>query len=191
MFKPIKIKEKTLKYKGHNLLISAIQYTDPLHLGQYEVGVFDLDDDFEEKEMIHPRTIEDCKFYFDKFVKKYTEKKVAKEDTPIPKRYLKFANDYAKVYDSCKEVFSQGVVDDGGASNFDTCTVFIGKRLKKGFLDAVLKPRHLKAHIDGDLIFVAVPFTQYQGFGNTAQAEYMSKMFRNLGYESSVFYRID
>jgi hypothetical protein len=82
-------------------------------------------------------------------------------------------------------------MDDGGASNFDTCIVFIGKRLKKGFLNAALKPYGLKAHIEGDFIFVAVPLTQYQGFGNTAQAEYMSKMFRNLGYESSVSYRID
>lgn len=189
--RPTKIKEKNLRYKGHNLLVSAIQYNDSMYKGLYEVGVFDLDNDFEEKELLRMPTREDCDFYFDKYVKKYTEKKVPKEETPIPKRYLKFAKDYKAVYDSCKEVFSQGVADDGGASNFDACTVFIGKRLKKGFLNAALKPYGLKAHIEGDLIFVVVPFTQYQGFGNTAQAEYMCKMFNNMGYESAVFYRID
>lgn len=189
--KPTKIKEKNLRYKGHNILVSAIQYNDTIYQGMYEIGVFDLDKDFEELEMVHVKELNDCHFYFDKYVKKYTEKKIAKEDTPIPKRYLKFAEDYKKVYDSCYEVYTSGELNDGGASNFDTCTVFIGKRLKKGFLNAALKPYGLKAHIDGDLIFTVVPLTQYQGFVNTLQAEYMSKMFRNLGYESSVFYRVD
>ena len=188
---PTKIKEKNLRYKGHNLLVSAIMYNDSMYKGLYEVGVFDLDNDFEEKELLRMPTREDCDFYFDKYVKKYTEKKVPKEETPIPKRYLKFAKDYKAVYDSCYQAYTLGELNDGGASNFDTCTVFIGKRLKKGFLDAALKPYGLKAHIEGDIIFTVVPLTQYQGFANTQQAEYMSKMFRNLGYKSSVFYRID
>ena len=166
---------------------STVAVSDAVHPIRMTFSV----NDFEEKELLRMPTREDCDFYFDKYVKKYTEKKVPKEETPIPKRYLKFAKDYKAVYDSCKEVFSQSVVDDGGASNFDACTVFIGKRLKKGFLNAALKPYGLKAHIEGDLIFLVVPFTQYQGFGNTAQAEYMCKMFNNMGYESAVFYRID
>lgn len=189
--RPTKIKEKNLRYKGHNLLVSAIMYNDSMYKGLYEVGVFDLDNDFEEKELLRMPTREDCDFYFDKYVKKYTEKKVPKEETPIPKRYLKFAEDYKKVYDTCYAHYTLGELNDGGASNFDTCVVFIGKRLKKGFLNAALKPYGLKAHIDGDLIFTTVPLTQYQGFANTLQAEYMSKMFQSLGYESSVHYRID
>lgn len=189
--RPTKIKEKNLRYKGHNLMVSAIQYNDSMYRGMFEVAVFDLDRDFEEKEMIHVHTMDDCNFYFDKFVKKYTEKKIAKEDTPIPKRYLKFAEDYKKVYDSCYAAYTLGELNDGGASNFDTCTVFIGKRLKKGFLNAALKPYGLKAHIQDDIIFTVVPLTQYQGFANTLQAEYMAKMFQSLGYESSVHYRVD
>ncbi len=189
--RPTKIKEKNLRYKGHNLVVSAIQYNDSMYKGLYEVGVFDLDDDFEEKELLRMPNRDDCDFYFDKFVKKYTEKKIAKEDTPIPKRYLKFAEDYKKVYDSCREVFSQGAIEDGSASNFDTCTVYIGQRVKKGFLDAALRPYGLKAHLYNGLIHTVVPLTCYQGNGNTIQAEYMTKMFKNLGYESAVFYRVD
>ena len=190
--KPTKIREKSLRYKGHNLIVSAIMYNDSMYRGLYEVGVFDLDDDFEEKELLRMPTIEDCNFYFDKFVKKYTEKKATKENTPIPKRYLKFAEDYAKVYNSCKEYFMQNpIISDGNASNFDTCVVFIGKRLQKGFLNASLKPYGLKAHIDDGLIFTVVPFTNYQGDGNTIQAEFMAREFNGLGYESTVYYRID
>ena len=190
--KPIKIKEKTLRYKKHNLLISAIQYNDVLLSGVYEIGVFDLDNDFEEKELVRVNELQDCEFYFNKFIKKYTEVKVKKEDTPIPKRYLKFAEDYNKVYNSCKDYIEQNLpIDDGSALNFDTCAVFIGKRVQKGFLNAALRPYKLKAHITNGLVYIVVPFTNYQGNGNTIQVEYMANAFKLLGYDSSVFYQID
>ena len=74
---------------------------------------------------------------------------------------------------------------------FSHIPVFIAGAIKKGFLNAALKPYGLKAHVDNDIIFTAVPLTQYQAFANTMQAEYMSNMFKSLGYESSVYYRID
>ena len=46
--RPTKIKEKNLRYKGHNLIVSAIQYNDSMYKGLYEVGVFDLDNAFED-----------------------------------------------------------------------------------------------------------------------------------------------
>ncbi len=203
--KPTIIKQMTIKYKGHNLFISAVLHHEGEWENFYEIGVYDLDKEFEEKESIHVPTLPDCYFYFNKFVLKYREKKVdnfskgkkkeskndIKEGTPIPKRYLKFAEDYKKVYDSCYAAHTLGELHDGGAINFDTCTVFIGKRVKKGFLNAALKPYGLKAHVDNDIIFTVVPLTQYQAFANTMQAEYMSNMFKSLGYESSVYYRID
>ena len=75
--KPIKIKEKTLRYKKHNLLISAIQYNDVLLSGVYEIGVFDLDNDFEEKELVRVNELQDCEFYFNKFIKNLFFQKLA------------------------------------------------------------------------------------------------------------------
>lgn len=188
--KPIKIKEKTQKYKKHNIVISAIK----LPFGEeYEVGVFDLDNDFAEIDMANIYTMEDCMFYFNKFVKKYVDKKekVAKEDTPIPKRYIKFAEDYKEIYDNCAAMADMVGLQDGNASNLDTCVVSIGKRVKNGFLMAALKKYNLKAHLTEGLIYVVVPYTQYQGDGNTWQVEYMSKLFQQKGYESFVNYVID
>ena len=189
--RPTKIKEKTLKYKGHNLLVSAIMYNDSMYKGLYEVGVFDLDNDFEEKELLRMSTREDCDFYFDKYVKKYTEKKIVKEETPIPKRYLKFAKDYVEIYENCKSTFNPMTMNDGNASNFDSCVVYIGQRVKKGFLNAALKPYKLRANLHENAIYIVVPYTQMQGDGNTIQAEYMCEEFKKRGYESFVEYRID
>ena len=184
------IKQKEVKYKGKTLLISWIQW---LHSGLFEVAVLKNDGDFLES-MENVDSYEDAKWYFDKYVKKYSEKKIQKvEDTKIPERYLKFARDYNHIYQNCKQYFQKNpIIDDGSASNFDCCTVFIGKRVKKGFLEAALRPYGLRANLHRDnIISVVVPYTQYQGNGNTLQAKYMTKGFIDLGYEADMFYQID
>lgn len=184
-----RIRQKNVRYKKHNLLISAVLLSE--YTSEYEVAVFDLDLNMKELEMKNVYTIKDCEFYFEKFLKKYTEVKKSKEETKIPKRYLKFAEDYNYIYQRCKNELSVDNIDDKNASNFDTCFVYIGKRIQKGFLNAALKPYNLKYHLDKDYIAVVVPYTQLQGSGNTLQVEYMYNLFIELGYESFVKYIID
>lgn len=185
------IQQKEVKYKGKPLLISEAEFIGP---NTFEVLAMRLDGDtIDSYENL--KLQEDADYYFKKLCKKYsqTEKKpVKKEDTKIPERYIKFAKAYNEVYHKCKAYFSENPVNDGNASNLDCCLVSIGKRVQKGFLNAALKPYGLKANLHkGNIISVVVPFTNYQGDGNTLQAKFMCQCFADLGYETQMYYQID
>lgn len=184
-----KVKEKTGKYKGHNILVSYVKIGGML----YEVGVFDLDDDFKELDLYTNLGIDSANFYYDKMVKKYlSPKKSLKEQDKIPKRYLDFAEVYKEVYTLCKQYFNGASFEnDGGASNFDTPTVYIGSRVSKNLLKAALLPYGLKCNLDKNIIFCSIPYPNFQGSLRTEQARYMSKLFEERGYNSSVHYSLD
>lgn len=172
-------------------MISFIEILEIPSINRYEVGVFDLDDNFEELELMSNLDKENGNFYFNKFVKKYliSDKKVEKR---IPKRYLQFAEDYFEIYNMCRDYFlSLNINNDEGTSNLDYLKVFIGKRLNRGFLREALKEKGLLADISNDWILLGVPLTQYQGFYRTEQCKYMEKLFQNKGYITDMHYCID
>lgn len=184
-----KIKEKTGKYKGHNILVSFVKVSSML----YEVGVFDLDADFKELDMYSNLGLDSAEFYYEKMLKKYlSPKKSLKEQNKIPKRYTDFAVVYLQVYEECKQRFmGASFENDGGTSNFDTPIVSIGSRVSENLLKAALKPYDLKFHLDKNIIFCSVPYSQFQGSLRTEQARCMASLFESKGYNSSVHYRID
>lgn len=184
-----KLEEKIGYYKNKRVMVSFISYSS----NSYEVGVFSLNENFKELDMYSASTYEDGKIYYDKCVSKYIlKKKTLKEQGKIPERYIKFADAYNKVYNSCyKEFSNRNPEDDGGTSNFDTPTVFIGTRLSEHLLKAALKPYNLPISVSKNTIFCTIPYIQYQGFLRTEQAQYMCQSFQTLGYDSSVYYSID
>lgn len=182
------IKQKVVKYKGKEVLISCSQ----LPIGGFETGAFYVKtmNEIDIKECTY---LEDALYYFDNFIKKYTDKP-KKDIVKVPERYIKFADAYYKVYNETKEYFSNNpIMNDGGASNFDCAYVIIGKRLQKGLVKAALEKYNMKSKVDvvNDLIYVAVPYTNYQGFGNTEQARFMARRFQELGFIADIDYRID
>ena len=186
------IKQKELHFNGKSLLLSWIQWVST---GLYDVVVLQSDGEFLDS---YEGLIDysDAEFYFNKLKGKYNVEKCKKKEfaeKKIPNRYLKFAKDYNAIYQECKTFFMNNPIsDDGSASNFDCCLVFIGKRVKKGFLNAALCPYGLKANIHkDDLISVYVPYIQYQGNGNTIQVKFMVENFNKLGYNACIYYQID
>ena len=184
------IKQKEQRYKNKPILISWVLFP---FTQTYEVMALSVQTGESIESYENVVNYADAEFYFNKFVKKYTDKKDIVKENKIPERYLRFADVYHKVYHLCKDFYaSNPIKDDGGTSNLDCCLVYIGKRVQKGYLDAALKPYGLKASIHNkSVISVAVPYTNYQGFGNTEQVKYMCQKFQELGYESTIHYRAD
>lgn len=184
-----KIKEEFVVYKKNHLMISFIEYIDMKIPEKYEVGVFNLDKNFEEMELMTNLDYENGLFYFNKYLNKYSQK--VEKEKKIPQRYITFVEDYYDIFQRCSEYFKRlNITTDEGTSNLDYLKVFIGKRLNHNFLMRALKEKNLKAVISNGWILLDIPL-RFQGFYRTEQCRYMKELFQEKGYIVELHYQMD
>lgn len=169
-----KIKEKIVKYKKHNICIQLLYDKE---IENYSIIVLDISDNCKVLEEYKELSLKDSEFYFQKYLKKYSKsiEKIYKNE-----RIQRFVNDYDEIYNKCKENYCILIKNYVlSVYNFSMIKIYLGKKVKKKYLDMYNKNVDLKYFIEDGWVYLSLPFKE----NKEIQCEFMKNCFIAKGYK--------
>lgn len=167
---------------GTKFLISTVLYA----FGDYETMVLEPDGgDLEEH---HTKQEDEALRIHNKFIKQYTQK--VEKPVKLTGRYLELSK-HLKI--AAEEAKPLGDTEDGGTCNFDSLQLKLpryNERLTIAAMEAAGLTGY-KATFWKLAFFVVSPPINRQANARTRQARKMEKVMSKLGYDASVYYRMD
>lgn len=162
---------------------AAVISTSEIYPGEYETMV--ASPDFETEYKVMRAWSEESALDDHKWLKKQYHV------SPLSGKYLKLSKDLAEA--NKKAQLISEIVEDGGACNFDSCTLYL-----KGWNQSRVEQAARAAGVGcfiwnlfGSKSFVFPVRVAAQGDARTAAAEAMRDHLKGLGYDAGMYYQID
>lgn len=181
---PIVEKQTTINNpNGTSFLVSTIDIA-----GTYETAV--LDREGSDLELERTEDKEAAIQRHDLFVQQYTQKVKPPVPVKLAGQYLKLVDDLKKAAEAARPLAD---TEDGGTCNFDGLELELSRWNEDKTL-AAIKAAGLSGHktsVFRTPVYVIIPPSGSKGNARTRQAEKMRDIMRDLGYNASVWYRMD